>query len=365
MTRRSKWRNRPSSIWVGYFFYTRCNVEIQTSFSQGERGPMETKRQIRLLVGTSTLLLVILLLATAPTIHAKLAVTNVVYSWDYGTTNPGYQNSNVTIMANGGWQEFIHQFIGPNSAANEFDTDPVSTTVVASMDGATTSTYIISTTFGGLMDYAVNMTDTNGIGQGFQTTRRWSLVFCDRTREQKNDPPPPWGDLGNADLGLAPANQYYGGSVGALPLLIEELPTVFRNQIQPCTNGTCSYQLVTRLIVNLDKDGNGRIDNQYLIPAGQPDAGKPAALCFYAEAKRPTVANWAGNLQARISAGGGDKTVNFKTTLAPTAVTLSSFSARTSNSIEISDSTIVISIIALGFLALVIAFGTRQLQKHT
>ena len=58
----------------------------------------------------------------------------------------------------------------------------------------------------------------------------------------------------------------------------------------------------------------------------------PAGVCFYAEARVPPppepIPWWAGNLQARITYGGGDKTVNFSPQPATTAVTLGSFAAR-------------------------------------
>jgi hypothetical protein len=54
-------------------------------------------------------------------------------------------------------------------------------------------------------------------------------------------------------------------------------------------------------------------------------------MCFYAEARTPELAPgesvWGGNLQARISTVGGEKTVNFSVQDVPTAVELDSFTA--------------------------------------
>lgn len=273
-------------------------------------------RQMFLSVGGILMLLAAFLLAV-PTLDAQLAVTNVVYSWDYSQSK--YQNSNVIIYADGGWSPFLHQFIGPSTSGSEFNTTVLVTSVLAydPPNYTTQSMYSINTRWGGLMDYQVGITDTDNVGKGFQNTRLWSLVFCDRVKEQKSDPDPPGGDLGNNDLAKVPPNEYLSS-----PYFIEYLPAVVINQVENCTTGNCSKWLNTRLIVNLDKDGNGQIDPQYLVN------GQQAALCFYAEAKRPTVANWGGNLQARIAVGGGDKTVNFSIKAAPTAVSLSSFTAQ-------------------------------------
>lgn len=279
---------------------------------------MNTMRMRKVLLSVSGILMLLAaLLLAVPTINAQLAVTEVVYSWDYAASK--YQNSNVVIYADGGWSPFLHQFIGRGTSGNEFNATVLVTSVLAydPPNYTTQSTYSINTRWGGLMDYQVGITDTDGMGKGFQTTRLWSLVFCDRIKEQKNDPDPPGGDLGGNDLAKIPPNEYLSS-----PYFIEYLPAVFIDQVENCTTGNCSKWLNTRLVVNLDKDGNGKIDPQYLVN------GQQAALCFYAEAKRPTVANWGGNLQARIAAGGGDKTVNFSIKPAPTAVSLSSFTAQ-------------------------------------
>ena len=84
--------------------------------------------------------------------------------------------------------------------------------------------------------------------------------------------------------------------------------------ITPCSTGNCQDEIVTTLEVNLDTDCDGVIDSNF-----------PPFVCFYAEARVPTRADgppyWGGPLQARISAGGGDKTVNFNPS-GPTAINL-------------------------------------------
>jgi len=314
---------------------------------------MKTNRMKVVVLGAIGMMALLgLLLLAAPAINAELAVTNVVYSWDYAVSK--YQNSMVVIYADGQWSPFLHQVIGPGTSNNEFNTTPVVTSVVAydPPNYTATSTHVISTTYGGLMDYTVYMTDTDNIGQGFRASRRWSLVFCDRAKKQGSDPTPPGGDLDGNDLGLAPPTEYYTSST----FFIEGLPAVSINQQEACAVGNCAYQLTTRLVVNLDKDGNGQIDPAYLV------GGAQAAICFYAEAQRPAVNNWGGNLQARISAGGGDKTVNFKVQTGPTAVTLSSFTAGVLSGMAIPEGVAIpgLALGSLGVIAAVSVWGFRR-----
>ncbi|MBI5031846.1 MAG: hypothetical protein HZB51_15055 [Chloroflexi bacterium] len=315
---------------------------------------MRTNKTRFALVSTAFVVMLFgLLLLLVPVADAELALTNVVYSFDTASNNMGYQSAMVSIYADGAWQPFLHKFIGPTKSGNEFNDTVFISNVVASVNGVT-QTYQLNTPYAGLLDYSVSMTATNGIGQGFRTTRRWSLVYCNRTKAQNNDPTPPWGDLNNADLALHPGNQYYTPT-----LLLKDLPTVFQNQVEPCGSGdgNCSYKLVTRLLVDISDPNNpNAINPAYLIPAGNTNAGSPAALCFYAEAKRPSIANWTGsNPQARISAGGGDKTVNFNFVAYSTAVALSSFSANSTTDLPILPTLFVVGLLSI------VSFGVSRL----
>ncbi|MGD1994779.1 MAG: hypothetical protein PVI59_16420, partial [Anaerolineae bacterium] len=91
------------------------------------------------------------------------------------------------------------------------------------------------------------------------------------------------------------------------------------DEITPCTTGNCLDEIVTTFFVNVDNDCDGT-PNADLPPGG---------VCFYAEAQTPLTSDpfWSGPLQARISAGGGDKTVNFVPEPVVTAVTLMAFTA--------------------------------------
>jgi hypothetical protein len=92
-----------------------------------------------------------------------------------------------------------------------------------------------------------------------------------------------------------------------------------QDDVISCTTGNCLTEIQTTFFINLDLNCDGVPD----VPI--PDAG----LCFYAEAEKPSVypedTIWKGNIQARISTVGGDKTVNFNQQ--PTALELLSFTA--------------------------------------
>jgi hypothetical protein len=237
-------------------------------------------------------LLVILLsaLATVSSAQAVLKATNVVYAWDRASNR--YQNGNVTIYWDDGWVPFIHELNFDNETTNP--TNP-------ECGGR-------STKYAGALDFGLYHIDDAPAGAlGFIETRRWQLVNCDLNgdgRFNNNDltvwPTPPPNPLINS-----PAYTGFNELLDPYPL---------KDILTPCSTGNCLNEIVTTLNVNLDKNCDGVIDSNY-----------PTNVCFFAESHVPTREDgppyWGGNLQARISAGGGAKTVNFNPT-GPTALTL-------------------------------------------
>ena len=162
---------------------------------------------------------------------------------------------------------------------------------------------------GGVMEFGLYHVDNSPDGApGWQESREWQLVACDRNDDGKFD---------NEDLKVQPMTDVVPYTGGTLTVITKDLTT-------DCTTGNCKYEIVTTIFINTDTDCDGNQNTD--IPAG--------GLCFYAESETPVIEEgspllWGGNLQTRISAGGGDKTVNFHVLGAPvTAVTLSSFTAR-------------------------------------
>lgn len=160
------------------------------------------------------------------------------------------------------------------------------------------------------MELGLYHVDTGStITNGFQMSRDWMLVDCDLST-------PLDGAFTNDDLTVRPTiiNTTPYGNPGSF-----EVSPLLQDVVTPCSTGNCDYEIVTQLTINLDQDCNG-----------VPDVPIPAAgVCFFAEAKKPIDASWSGNLQARIEAGGGDKTVNFKFE-EPTAISLVSLTAEPS-----------------------------------
>jgi hypothetical protein len=229
---------------------------------------------------------------------ADIKATAPFYAWDRGTDQ--FKNSNLELWQDPDWWvPLIHHI----------DTD---SDVYAEACGPGTSS-----TLAGTMTMGLGHVDTTG-GDGFQASRNWTLVHCDRTGD---------GLFNNDDLrepliedlpvdGLYGFTEWSGVNADTFYLITQDLES-------PCTTSTCATELLTSMFINLDPDCDNTLgDASNPIPAG--------GVCFYAEAQPPALgANpWAGNLQARINTGGGDKTVNFNVA-GPTAVEIVSIKAST------------------------------------
>jgi hypothetical protein len=213
-----------------------------------------------------------------------LKATAVVYAWDQAQNK--FQNSNVVVAFDGGWVSFLHEL--------NFDT-----TLYPDACGPGTSTE-----WAGVMEYGLYHEDNAPAeAPGFVKSNAWQVVACDRDGD---------GDFDNADLSLQPQDAITPYTGGTFEILAKDT-------VISCTTGNCTTEIVTTIFVNIDNDCDGVPNTD--IPSG--------GLCFYAEGKTPPTGTpfWSGPLQARISAGGGDKTVNFKPLEVPTAVTLASFAA--------------------------------------
>jgi hypothetical protein len=223
--------------------------------------------------------------ASAGVVRADLTATGVVWSWD--ETQLKYQNSMINISwYDGTWKPFWHEMT--------FNNDP--------WLGTPNPCAVGTTSWAGIMYYAVGHEDTQLPipAPGFQKTRNWELVDCDRDGD---------GDgVDNGDLAFAPPTsrvtleQCTASSTSCI-LVSEDITT-------GCSVGNCATELVTTFLVNLDADCDGNIDAKYDIWSG----GK-LRVCFFAEAQVPTWPTegpmWTGNVQGRIGTVGGAKTINF------------------------------------------------------
>lgn len=212
-------------------------------------------------------LLVLVGLLLAPVaVHAELKANSAVYAWDVAAQK--YQNSNVIVYWDGTWVPFVHELGWDRDG---FDTSPYGGCGL--------------TPFAGIMEFGLYHTDNAPAGApGFQETANWKLVDCDRDGDGRFD-----GD----DLAAQPPQDF---------VLYQDLDPLIQDEIVPCGTGNCQDEIVTTLYINLDTNCDGAID-----------AGVPTHVCFFAEARTPLEleVTWEQTLQARVTAGGGDKTVSF------------------------------------------------------
>lgn len=286
--------------------------------------------------------LLVITLHASPVL-ADLKVTNVFYAWDEPQSL--FQNSKATISFNGSWEQLFHQLTFDTDL---FDTrqfvDGNSNPTGAVCDGSN-GTY--TTQWAGIIELTVYNEDNNPAGApGFQETRDWELALCDRNQNGQGI------EGGQGDLGTPPARDdryivdktsldtdaYLGNTSFGYPAASSVSPSGFivttsalKDVVRdPCPSGNCQKELITTLYINLDKDCDGSIDEPIattVLKGYVPGDNKGPGLCFFAEARKPppSTPSWGGNLQARIEAGGGAKTVNFSGT--PTVAVVSSFDA--------------------------------------
>jgi hypothetical protein len=243
-----------------------------------------------------------LLLAAGGIAYADLKATHWVDGWDEGSNPPKYAHALNEVTFDGDWISFLHEL--------DFDKDDYVATNPAYPAAACPDYPTRTTQWAGVMEFGLYNVDNSPDGApGWQESREWQLVACDRNGDGKFD---------NADLAVQPMTYVVPYTGGTLTVITKDLTT-------DCTTGNCKYEIVTTIFINTDSDCDGTQNTD--LPAG--------GLCFYAEAETPVILEgdpllWGGNIQTRISAGGGDKTVNYHVSGVPvgTAITLASFTAK-------------------------------------
>ena len=242
---------------------------------------------------TATILLAvmgILLLTTAA--FAAVKLTAPLSSYDDGSAK--WENGNLTMWLNTDPQPF--------SEVLGFDTN----------DHPDACGLGTSSPWAGVVEFGHYHTDTNG-APGFQSTSNWYTVDCTSfsTSQSTQKYPTPAEKL----IECVPDN---GDDV------IDGCELLSVDVVTACSTGNCTNEIVSTIQGNLDADCDGTIDDPTIASLVDNDA-----LCFYWEAEKPPYPGpvWGGNLQARINAGGGDKTLNFSNLLGPSAVSLLNISA--------------------------------------
>ena len=280
----------------------------------------------RLLISMRVIIALVMvgLLVVPVAVHAELKATATPFAWDF--VRHGFRNSEVLIPWDGTWIPFMEQLPFDDKVFEgvEHPTDPTQMVHACNYDPATGTG---GTVWAGAMVYGLAHEDTAPEGEigatGFTRSRDWSLVSCDRdgdgngfTLTDRDDPSDPY--YVRSTLDLCETSDGYCEVIGGTDV------------VKNCTTGNCRTEIVTTLLINLDQDCDGELDDDPNIPL---DTRGNLMLCFYAEGQTPfsteqdlSPYSWTLPLQARLGPVGGDKTVNFKVEQ-PTAVDLAAFEA--------------------------------------
>ncbi len=256
-----------------------------------------TIKKLKLFKSAAVLLTLLAVLLTAQVASAQLVVTNVFYSWDPSQNK--LQNSLIVADWDSSYIPLLHQFT--------FNTTLYDTSTHAGA-GATVCG---STRYAGVIQMGLHNTRSDGT-TAFLDSRDWKIVDCDLNGD---------GSFNNADLSVNPFMNYNELTDLEIIVISEDVPTA-GSSANGCT-GQCAQTLITTLYVNTDLDCNGVQD----VAASRTSP----FYCYYAEAQLTDEATgnaWSsGNAQARVAAGGGSKTVNFRPDFTPTAISLTEFTA--------------------------------------
>lgn len=283
------------------------------------------KRKRNSLVSLGLASFVLLLVAGGA--FAQWKVTNVPNAWDDGQNR--WENGNMTMFLNATPEPFYYDF------TNEFDT----TTVANACTGP------LSTRYAGTGSISLYHTDNNPSGaQGFQSTGNWSLVKCSAllATPQVKFPAP-------ADILYTCTADNADGDIDRCEIITQDVVDATQ------CGGNCQDEIVTTLKVNFDTDCNGVLDT---VPTNFA-----SDVCLYWTSVKPAfpaASYWGGNIQVRISAGGGDKTLNFTGLKGPTAVKLRRMAAQAAAS-PFAGVTLMVSVMSLAVLA---PFGWQLYRRR-
>ena len=320
---------------------------------------MKNRQILKLLVGA---LFLVAFFGIVTPAAAKLKATAAFYVWDDNDSE--YKNSVADLFLDGTETHVIHELgfdndaydpldgaktqevcdkvaaLNPDGIPNNGDEDPAwREDCPAAAIGAGNGE------FAGVLELGIPYDDNDG-ARAFESSEKWSLIDCDLNGS---------GAWNGTDLTYNTLINYNpGGTPGSIPYLanwdIVNKPAMIGSP-QPgtdqddffkilaidkntaCSNNTCANELVTTIYLDLDISGNNDLSAAGDgIPVNDSGSLPSGRVCFFAKVfpitwpTNPATPVWSGNPQARFSAGGGDKTVNFNL-FGPTAITLEQFGA--------------------------------------
>lgn len=309
----------------------------------------------KILILLTILLVLVITFALVPDAFAKLKATAPFYVWDDNDLH--FSHDIVSIWLDGHETDVIHELGFNNDPYNPEDgaTTQAMCEKVAALENPAHPQHdrwlencpdARDTKYAGVMELGVPLdkTEPEGLAFVFDYTLEWSLIDCDLNGDMSWD----HGDLTFNTLLNHPA-LLPNWDIMTFPTPTVPFPAGLDQRdyfkvlaidvVTPCSMGNCDHELVTTIFLDLDinKDnlltaaGDG-------VPADATGALPGGCVCFFAKAfpidksVTPT-AIWGGNPQARITAGGGDKTVNFNL-FGPSAITLENLVARSPGGIH-------------------------------
>lgn len=290
--------------------------------------------------------------SVVPGAYAKLKVVSAFYVWD--DTSMTFKNSTVDLRLDGSVTHVIHELGFDNDLYNPAvagsTTKAVCDRVAALSDPAHAQHSQFrnlcpdarNTRYAGVLELAMpyDKIEAGGTARAFAYTANWSLIDCDLDSNQA------WNntDLEFNTIASAPVllknwdTQSFPINGLTLPggTTQDEFFKILAIDVKtPCSTGNCANEIVTTVFLDLDIDKSNTLtaagDGIPVNASGSLPGGR---VCFFAKAypvtypTNPASVAWGGNAQARITAGGGAKTVNLSTQ-GPTAISLASLTAQT------------------------------------
>ncbi|MBU0496280.1 MAG: hypothetical protein KKA73_28120 [Chloroflexi bacterium] len=259
--------------------------------------------------------LMCLMLIAADTTYASLDVVNVMKTWDYASGANMYANGLQVIPqdgqfdGSGGWQSFFAE-LQPSGEVwpDDFLGGPLPPGDVYNPCYPVAPTESTSTPWASYVEVGAYMTDTTGewgfmfYGGSGKGGSPFKVYECDRDGDNE------YTEGATGDDAVAPPTYWITEVTWCDARVINVNVEVDPPPSGP--SGNVWYEVTAELILNCDQDCDGNADGPW------PNSN----ICLYWEVQRPPKGypQWQGNMQARITAGTGEKTVNFSTPYSPT-----------------------------------------------
>ncbi len=328
----------------------------------------------------STLIVFIILFGIVTPSRAELAATDIFLIWDDDALS--YENNVVSLFLDGSETHVVHEIgfdndkYDPTTVGNNNPTQKVCARVSALTnpgnpqgskwrENCPPATGIYANNkWTGVMELGIPRLDNDSGAYAFAYSLDWSLIDCDLNSNNAwnngdytfntllKPPMPPSSGGGTSNPLLLPKWDIVNNTAAATPYFKILAIDVETN----CSTGNCAKELVTTIFMNLDTNGDGSLTTADGVPVNPSGNLKSGRVCFFArifpihytytDVNNPPVAGldprtvnpaptavWTGNPQARITAGGGDKTVNFDL-FGPTAITLDKLAAQSPGGIH-------------------------------